>query len=65
MLLRISTRSWGMVLSTLQLRVIGCENMNGDYTLLAKVAVMLATWVPRRLTIGIDRAGMVYSSEGE
>ena len=54
-----------MVLSTLRLKVIDCENMNGGYILLAKVVAMLATWVPRQLTIGIDRAGMVCSLEGE
>lgn len=58
-------RSWGMLLSALQLKGIGCENMNDDYILLVKAAVTSATWVPRRLTTGIDRAGITCSSEGE
>lgn len=63
---KISMRNWGMLLlSTLQLKGIGCENMNGDYILLAKAAVMLAMWVPRRLIIGIGRAGIICSSEGK
>lgn len=62
---KVFTRNRGMVLSASRMKQTGCENMNGDYKLLAKAVATSAMWVSRRLTIGIGQAGILCSTEGE